>query len=119
MINVYNRWKIYEISSSKSNKYYVGVTCRSIEKRLYDHLHSKNKNSKKVNWINKYKDSIQIIQLVGNLTEVDAYLLEEKLIKSYRELYGKRRILNLDNGGKGGRAGIETSSETKLKQSLV
>lgn len=84
-------FRFYYLVSTRnlSNIRYVGITTKTLKKRLQSHLSDikRDKNSHKHNWIRKelkegYKIKIKLI--FSKLTnKTNAYLIEEALIRSY------------------------------------
>ena len=80
---------------------YVGITSQKLQARLYNHIHKKNDNPHKDNWIASLekKNKIPIIEgLIYNLTESKACELEIKTIAKFRSKFGKK-LTNILPGG--------------------
>jgi len=107
-----NMHKLYKIISSKSPKFYIGVTGQTLEKRLKQHFYDK-KRKRKLNWLKKYKDSISIELIKEFSTEDEAYIAEFEYIQQF---WPNLNMINSDKGGRGGRKGVKTSKKTKEKQ---
>ncbi|MDR3596478.1 GIY-YIG nuclease family protein [Clostridium sp.] len=89
----YDNGKIYTIRSYQTDKYYIGSTCSSLHKRLYQHRKDYERN---LQGKSKYITSFEILQYD------DAYieLLEEFECKSSCELHkreGEKIRENIDN----------------------
>jgi hypothetical protein len=111
--------KIYIISDPRDvvfNPRYIGITARTIEQRLGEHIsHSRNKNNHKSNWIKKILSEgvIPKIELVDEVESPElACEIERSLIRIFRNR--NFNITNACDGGEG-RAGCKISEETRQK----
>lgn len=92
-------YKIYEISSTESDKLYFGMTKNSLNQRFWQHKDKVNKGSttKAYNWMRKYIDSISIILLYEFENKEKAMAKEIELINKYKD-----KVINIAPGGEGG-----------------
>lgn len=92
-------YKVYKIVNRLNNKYYIGMTKQSLEKRFSQHKqNAKNdKNTYLYNAIRKYGSNEFIIELITEcISKEECCQLEIKLISENKSGY------NLAKGGEGG-----------------
>jgi hypothetical protein len=94
-------YKIYKIENiNNNNVVYIGLTKRSLQKRFASHFSDKNRNKKKYNYFKKYKSSLEISLIEGNISTLkEANEKEVFYIKKYKDLGSK--LLNHTEGGDG------------------
>lgn len=111
------QYKVY-VHITPSNKYYIGITCNTLDGRWGVDGCNYKYNKHFYNAIQKYGwDNIKHLVLFENLTQELACLIEIELIKKYNTTdnnYG----YNISPGGNLGNYGIKLSDETKAKISV-
>ena len=113
------KYVVYVLTSSfePMNYRYVGITSKTLCKRLYYHLYnSKKLNTYKDKWIQKNINNgyqILINSIREKLSEKEAKLLEIEYIRFYKE-----KGYKLTNATEGGDGCVGLSEEAKLKISL-
>ena len=90
-------YKIYYLTDSTNQIRYIGLTCKKLAARLAVHLNDFRHNFHKINWMNKYKDSIKIIEIESNLNLDEAKKAEIQYIKIFKDAGVK--LLNATDGG--------------------
>lgn len=102
---------IYEIKIGQY--YYIGKDM--LNKRKREHLNllinNKHYNTFMQNVYNKYKELSFKILVEGDFSKQELNLLEIEKIKEYRELFGRKNIMNLTDGGDGGKGHIKTPKQ--------
>lgn len=93
---------------STSEVFYIGKGKNKRAEDIHNHRNAYFKNI-----INKYKDDVDVTYLFINLTEDEAFDLEKKMIKSFKEI-GECKA-NFHVGGKGGYTGNYNSKERSRK----
>ena len=115
-----NNYYIYFHKNPSTNQiFYVGLGSHVLYQKYKRAKDIKQRNQHWVNYINKHGDPI--IEIIhDNLTQEEACGLEIK----YIDVFGRKHyecdgiLVNESSGGEGGKQGIITSKETKIKQSL-
>ena len=115
--------KIYYLKNPKTNEiFYVGATIKTLEERLnfhYKHLKEVQKGTRKNNVRFEYLLNLLPLKVdIVLIEEVPISLIEEKeryYITEYRKLY---KLLNIQNGGKGGDYYTLNTEERKKEISL-
>jgi hypothetical protein len=75
---------VYLISSSQTDKIYIGSTCQSLQKRLYAHQWRKNTTSKE---ITKFEDvKIDWLYTKQNCTRKEIELYEQEFILLFKDI---------------------------------
>lgn len=102
---------IYEIKIGQY--YYIGKDMLNKRKREHLNLLLKNKhyNSFMQNAYNKYKELSFSILIEGDFSKEELNLLEINKIKEYRLMFGKENIMNLTDGGDGGKGHVKTEAQ--------
>lgn len=96
-------YSIYLLGCPKTNIIrYVGVTNRGHKIRIKEHYKPsrKSRNPYKWNWLQKLKrEGLEpnVYFFCSNLTQTEAFTIEKALIKSFKEIYGKR-LTNISDG---------------------
>ena len=86
---------------------YVGQTTKSLDERLRRHKNSHNTHLRR--WLNKRPVNIIVL-------ERDPVDLNEAEIRWIREMREQgARLMNMTDGGEGGRLGLKHTSETRVK----
>lgn len=97
-----------------SNRHYIGITSRTCQKRLWDHLCDNDKN-KKIAWIKSHAESKKDFYMEP-MFYVQNWELAKKLeiywIAEDRRAFGYDMIMNGTDGGDGR---LECTPETRLK----
>ena len=91
--------KVYKIVNNINNKFYIGITSSSLDKRLYQHCwaSSKGRNLPLHNAIRKYGKEVFTIELLHSFkSREDACKKEVELIETLKPHY------NVSKGGDGG-----------------
>ncbi|MDY4819834.1 MAG: NUMOD3 domain-containing DNA-binding protein [Bacilli bacterium] len=112
-----NIYKVYCLTLKQDNRKYFGCTKNTLKHRWnkgkgHSYGGKMQKAIKEYGW-----DSFSHELIKDNLSEEEAFSLEEKLIKEFKtqnELYG----FNSSSGGKSSAKGCTRSDETKLKVAL-
>lgn len=96
-------YTVYAITNKVSGKMYIGTTGRSLKERFsYGWGYRNHKEFfseiKQLGWENFDKEII-----ASNLTEQEAFHMEELLISKLRQQYGEASLYNKDGGGKYGK----------------
>lgn len=92
--------KIYGLKLKDDDKIrYIGLTKQSLSRRMAGHFsHAKRKKYKVSNWLNKYKDNVEIILIEDNIPNREECCKKEreyiKLFKSFGA-----NLLNHTDGG--------------------
>lgn len=114
------KFKVYGLKARESSEIrYIGITSKSLEKRLKQHLQSinyKKDKSYKKNWFNnliKNNIKLEIELLEDNIEENEIFEKEKQYIKLFKSFGAK-----LVNGTEGGEMGIPTK-ETRRKMSIA
>lgn len=108
---------VYSALNTKNNKYYIGITNRSLQERIYHHYYySVNKykghTSHFSNALRIYSRNDWVWKIIDSCnTKEEAYLLEKKYINEYNSYSDG---YNSTAGGEGSH-GRKTSEETKKK----
>lgn len=113
------KYKIYGLKSFYEDKLrYIGLTKRSLTKRLSSHItESKRRNTHKDSWIKKNNFNITIILIEDNIKNLEeANEREIFWIKYYKDL--GYNLVNSSEGGNG-TVGVKMSEEHKKKLSLL
>lgn len=95
-------YSIYRLTSTTSNKFYIGYTKRSVKERFGQHCQLANKNPTTYlhKAINKYGKSDFIVEcLYQSKNKDDILSKEEYFIREYNSI---KNGYNLSTGGKGG-----------------
>lgn len=94
-------YKVYNVFRKDTKEVvYIGITKRTLKKRLQSHFNRKDHNPKKVNYFYKYRELLKIGLLEGNIEKLkDANKLEIKYIKEFKSKGCK--LLNATDGGDG------------------
>lgn len=111
-------YKIYGLRIIGEDRvWYVGRTMSLLSTRWSKHKTNarlSKTNNHRSNWINKYKDEIEIFLIEGGLdTKEQSCDRERYYIALYREKYGS--LTNSSNGGDGGCEGYKHTEEAKKK----
>ena len=91
-MNKYNEGKIYKLTSSETNKIYIGSTCNTLYKRFSSHkANSKNESKKakscKSNEMFKYADiKIELIENFSCETKAELLKREDEIIRQFRDI---------------------------------
>ena len=106
---------IYSITNIITNKRYIGKTIKSLNRRLTNHLHAKNK-SYKTSWIKSLaeKGLTPEIELIEIVDENDWQSREKYWISFYRK--SGANLCNHTDGGEG-QHGRKASNNTRAKMS--
>lgn len=112
-----NEYKIYVLKSTITNEVsYVGLTINKLSKRLNCHYcdvrYNRTKNLHKINWFNKYNNTIIIEQIDSSDNKHDAFEKEKYWISKFRN--DGIILINKTNGGEGC-FGYKHNKETILK----
>jgi len=97
--------KIYKITCTVNNMFYIGRTSQPLTKRLEQHmarLKAGKHNKKFQNCYSKYGPesfTIELVQDLNNTDKLQAQTLEEQLIRLY---WGNKKLLNCSKAGEGG-----------------
>ena len=92
-------FKVYIISSDKSNYYYIGKT-DGIKGRWQMHLYDSNKKETFIaNWLKKHKNEAKMTVLEDNLTEPESFYFEKWYIELFK-MWGLK-LMNHTLGGEG------------------
>lgn len=114
---------IYLLSCEpNSDKYYIGVTTRTLKKRMSEHLGHTERKDKRANWINSLKNKglipiMEEIDFVETDNLVDMANELDRLETFYIALF-KSWGIELLNSGDGGRHNLNVSKETREKMSI-
>lgn len=111
-------YKIYGLKLKSDDQiYYIGRTSSKLSTRWSKHKTNaklSKTNNFRSNWINKYKDEIEIILIEGNIKTRDESCEKEMFyISLYKEKYGF--LINSTNGGDGGCDGYKHTEDAKIK----
>lgn len=88
-------YKVYKITNSVNDKVYIGITCRPIMKRFWQHC---SKGNALYNSIKKYgKDKFKIEHIATSENRENLGHLESLLIEQYNSMYPNG--YNLTSGG--------------------
>jgi hypothetical protein len=111
-------YKIYALIDPRNEMIkYIGLTSKTLDKRLHWHLKSAHKKNKKLNWIRFLINNnlnIKIILIEDNLSKNEASEKEQYYIK----LYSKNNLKNSTSGGEVGFT-FTPQVKAKLKKSLT
>ena len=87
MQNNKKQWSLY-VLKLEQDKYYVGITSKTVEVRFKEHL-----DGRAANWTKKYKPiSIEHSRLLGVLSREDAEAIENKTVREYINTYGINKV---------------------------
>jgi hypothetical protein len=108
--------KIYGLKLKDDDKIrYIGLTKQSLSRRMIGHFsHAKDRKYKVSNWLNKYKDNVEIILIEDNIpTREECCKKEREYIKLFKS-FGAN-LLNHTDGGEIGnyKIGHKKSQEWK------
>lgn len=111
-------YKIYGLKIIGEERiYYVGRTMTKLSSRWSKHKTNarlSKTNNYRSNWINKYRDNIEIVLIEdGITTKEEACDKERYYIAFYKEKHGS--IVNSSDGGDGGCEGYKHTEEAKAK----
>jgi len=113
---VSKNFKIYGLTDKNETIRYIGLTSKSLEKRLKQHKQSsRNKFTHKANWIKQQDYKIDIILLEDNLTKEEAIELEI----AYIVQYGRDNLTNATDGGEGVKGYLYTLDDLKNWYSAI
>jgi len=111
-------FKIYALADNPFNIRYVGLTSKSIEHRLKQHMCDFRHNAHKVNWIKKYGNSIMAFIIEDGIkTAKEAKDREIYYIKTLRDL-GVKLINATDGGDYSANKGIVAKNKGVYKVSI-
>ena len=108
-------YKIYYLISDTENIIrYVGQTKSTLRKRLSGHRSEDKHNPHKNSWMGIHKKNVRIVLIEENIpTLQEANAREIYWIAYYRDLLGKRTLLNQTDGGDGTTGRRKTEIEKK------
>lgn len=95
--------KIYKLINPIDNVIrYIGITSKTLQKRLKSHINDKKSNIHKINWINKLKsnDLFPIIELIEEVDDIKIANVRERYWINYYRNIGCN-LLNYTDGGEG------------------
>ena len=105
------KFYVYAWYIKSTNKvFHVG---KGMGRRCYETHYSRNKYFKNI--INKYSDDVDVIILINNLSETDAFEIEKIMINYYKSI-GQAKT-NFHVGGRGGYTGNYDDPERSRKLS--
>ena len=84
----YKNGKIYKLVSDETKKIFIGATCSSLSKRLYDH---KREYEKLKYDPRTYVQKIEIFRTIKNKENVEIVLIENYECKDKNELEARKR----------------------------
>lgn len=116
-------WTVYAHVNKINGKIYIGITGKKPSKRWGKNgcLYRREKQPAFYNAIKKYGwDGFKHIELINNISEEMAKIIESELIKKYHTcVYDENKNgYNMDYGGALTRTGISASDDTKNKMSI-